>query len=330
MISPRRGAQLSSLAQQSTVPYHRSIMPTTHLALTKENLKKLPKQTRLELLVEEAENEIERGKDASALLDRLKEEIEAPSSSARPATGQSALQAGRAARPVTASSAGAPPSIAGSLQERIQHSLLSGSHGSRPPSTASSQRSQRAPSMAASQQSQRTTRSQRSRPPTAAEVLAQNSDLANALEEKFRERLCTAERPMTGGSNAPSTGARKPPPSPQLLAPVFDPKDSVPDHMIEKFRAEYRAMQAERQAAERVPNAAPPASHHQAPLTELTNGRHQSVPTTEPRVLEPTAATIMMHTASSVPVKQRGGRRHVSARASMSTVGSILSGVSEE
>ena len=38
----------------------------------------------------------------------------------------------------------------------------------------------------------------------------------------------------------------------QLLPPIFDPKDSVPASVVDRFRAEYRAMQAEKQAKSRA------------------------------------------------------------------------------
>jgi len=315
-------------------------------------LDKLDKSTRMEVLLEESSKLIDSGGDARQLLSRLQQEIEA-SSSARPRTGQSGLLL---PRPQTGQSIA--PSIAGSLGSRIQESLVSQRSSVRRPPTALSQRV---------------------RQPTAAELLSRGRQDLNAdeLESQFRERLSTAgsRRPVTGESQAsrppkgtsqascPPTGASRKGEldyDPAVYCPpIIDYMQIVPEELKEKFRQEYRDLQAERRemaeaealrrhleqgddvlssaTTDEVPHmkAQPPlaeegnADKYKAQLMQMQLGNRACAGGSE------SASLSMLQTgggggsraAAALP---RQGRKHVSSRAAASSIGSILSGIDEQ
>ena len=342
-------------------------MPTpngrTHaMQLTAANLSRLDRLTksdRVSLLMEESSKLIDKGEDASHLLSRLQAEVEA-SSSARPRTGQSAMQG---PRPGTATT---EYSIAGSLGQHISESMLSAKM-----EREQRQQQKRPPSTAASQ----STRSVR--PPTAKELMASSAPLAEELEVQLRERLSTASsrRPVTGQSQAsrPATGIDASRATNILeCKPVLDPYELVSDEMKEKFRKEYRAMQEERRQMAEA-EARQRALEEQAAASESESERPPPTPTPQPRAApladvgnadalkrqqqlslmqlakrQPNRSgganeSVNIHSANesvSLSLLQTGscgvlterpkqGRKHVASRAAASTIGSLLSGTDE-
>ena len=344
-------------------PFRRMPTPNgrTHaMQLTAANLSRLDRLTksdRVSLLMEESSKLIDKGEDASHLLSRLQAEVEA-SSSARPRTGQSAMQG---PRPGTATT---EYSIAGSLGQHISESMLSAKM-----EREQRQQQKRPPSTAASQ----STRSVR--PPTAKELMASSAPLAEELEVQLRERLSTASsrRPVTGQSQAsrPATGIDASRATNILeCKPVLDPYELVSDEMKEKFRKEYRAMQEERRqmaeaearqraleeqaaASESESERPPPTPQPRAaPLADVGNAdalkRQQQLSLMQLAKRQPNRSgganeSVNIHSANdsvSLSLLQTGsysilterpkqGRKHVASRAAASTIGSLLSGTDE-
>ena len=182
--------------------------------LSAANLAKLPKSERVDALLSLAQMNIAAEEDASHLLSQVQEEMDR-SSYGRPGTGRS--------QHAPPSTAGKPPStagglsIAGSLKGRIQESILSREsqfrkgHGALRPGGASR------PGTGLSQMPPSTAASQRP-PPTAA-----------------------SERPPTGDAPRVLNLVEKP--------PIYDYTEIMPEHMVQKFREEFRAMKAAEAAA---------------------------------------------------------------------------------
>jgi len=278
------------------------------LELTAENLKKLPKDKRMETLLESARHTIDQGEDATHLLSALQDEVNAPSSAARPATGQSLAGSNRP-----------PPSIAGSLGQRIQSSLLE---------------------------------AKAYRPSTAAKSIASHASLAESLEAEFRDRVALSKglpppsasgsRPPTGCSRPPTGGSRPPtgqlqpqgeraPSGPQLLPPVMDPVSLMPEHIVQGFREEYRAMQAKKREAERAAMAEHPNHTAIQPLSSSSSANGSNIRPPSGKRPDPSAPfSLGTHfVGDTAPVMPAKGRRHVTSRAAASSIGSLLSDVSE-
>lgn len=230
--------------------------------LSAENLEKLPKAKRIEQLAAMAQLKIDANEDASFLLESIHDQLAAPSSNGRPGTGMT-----NASRKPGAHNFGRPPptaasekpSIAGSLADRITESLVSrqsefrrGKDALLPPPTASSQRSaasrpgtgaSRPPPTAASQRPPSTAASQR--PPTTA----------------------NSRRGPTGDLPRTLQIEDKP--------PVYDYKELLPDHVVQGFREEFRAMKAREEEAARAAEFEARCLEAQAaavrPLSEVHN-----------------------------------------------------------
>ena len=285
------------------------------MALTAENLKKLPKDKRMETLLESARHTIDQGEDATHLLSALQDEVNAPSSAARPATGQSLAISNRP-----------PPSIAGSLGQRIQSSLLE---------------------------------AKAYRPSTAAESIASHASLAESLEAEFRNRMALSKglpppsasgsRPPTGCSRPPTSGSRprtggsrpptgqlqpqgeRAPSGPQLLPPVMDPVSLMPEHIVQGFREEYRAMQAKKREAERAAMAEHPNHTAIQPLSSSSSANGSNIRPPSGKRPDSSAPFSLgtQFVGDTAPVMPAKGRRHVASRAAASSIGSLLSDVSE-
>ena len=191
--------------------------------------------------------------------------------------GSSVRSIGRQARPTTAGSAASfVPSIAGSLGPRI------------------------AASKVANQQRAATTRS-RGVEVAAAMALNSHRDEADILEAEFRERLSTAGSSRQVSAQKPATA------EPQLLPPVINYVDLLPEEIIEGFRAEYRAMKAEERDGADNDCARLPK-----PIEPLQSRAHTNAPLASPFGLSDMSA-----------FETRKGKRRINSRAAMSTMSSI-------
>lgn len=223
--------------------------------LTAANLNKLPKAERIEKLLKVAQMQVDADEDASHLLSQVQDEMDR---SSRPGTGRSSQKQGgvyHVAPPSTAQSDRPPStaggmSIAGSLRGRIKESLLSRESEFR-----------------------------------------KGKDALKPSVHTGRPGTGMSSRPGTGMSSRPGTGMSQRPPStaasqrpptgdePRVLTlvekpPIIDYTDIMPDHMVEKFREEFRAMKlAEEAAAEayRPPTGASSRPSTGRPLAEVSN-----------------------------------------------------------
>ena len=214
------------------------------MRLSHANLEKLPKSDKLNKaermaqLLKLTQMNIDADEDASHLLERVQAELNAPSSSGRPGTGQTtasqkigaANNVYHVGQPPPSTAGSRPPtgvSIAGSLGGRIAESLLSRQSEFRRGRDALKPMPEERPDTSGSRKPPSTAQSQRP--------------------------------PPTGSSQRPPTGR---PASPQLMPPVIDFSDILPGHVVQGFREEYRAMKAARdaEAAEAEAQANAPSS----------------------------------------------------------------------
>lgn len=239
------------------------------------------------------------------LLSRLSCELEAPSTASRPGTGASTAAAAEFVRPNGVEPR--PPSamsIAGSLDQRIRQAQA-----------ASADR------IAAAR---------------ARDEMRRAAPLAEELETEFRERLAVS-RPSTAASwrppstassrCPPSATSQRPPSAAPLEAPAATALPGVPLDVIERFRSEYREMQADRAyaqadeacaSASEAPTSRPPSAVPLADLrSEMNSGRGGArTPMTE----------CSKATGVSRRRKAQTGRKSLhEARAAQSTIGSVLS-----
>ena len=296
-----------------------------------QNVASLPRHERRDALMRLAQMKIDANEDASHLLSSLAVDLEV-SSHGRPGTGRSSQHSvmGPANNvfhvpptslqpPSTAGSiAGGAlaPSIAGSLSTRIADALLAGEMRARV--------------------------AQRSQKSTAKKAVA--ADFFDARSEADVE-----PRPGTAASSRPGTAqrpgdvsSRKPPASPQLLPPVIDYKELLPEDIVQSFRAEYRAIKAAQAEAEGVkamsrmvdlssagetPAEALAAATRAVPLGEVTNDRNNFAP----RPLTGHSERSMDQPVSlgappaPRPWSKKGRGAAPTARAAQSSVGECLS-----
>ena len=222
-------------------------------ALNGQELDFLPKEQRRDAMLKLAQMKIAAKEDASQLLSQLQTEMET-SSAGRPGTGQRP--------PPTAGSE--RPSIAGSLGGRITDSMLAYKMRERSRTSSAIAQPPRSriqgasnfvdlsdaasrPGTASSKVEQFFQRheQQQARPGTAA---SQRSEISVAASQ--RSQRSTGSRPPTAARAAAERAAALAK-GPELLPPIIDYKELLPEHIVNSFREEFRAKKKAAEEAER-------------------------------------------------------------------------------